>query len=262
MISVKCRLQTRLTIFYDDKMQQMTRSFLFILILFLFYTLSASNCTAYKLATGDFSEIQHKVDLLEEKAIAKKQFTDDEKAFLKDLYGSLVFGGRLLGYKEAAHMLEHYLKASGTPLKIDESIYLENKKVRQALHKVRVCINNDILHRTLKSHYYSGTINIGYKENPRLFYFSNVFVLQAKPVKVAESYCSIRWRVELTAHFPSYDEQKQKFGSYHYFRTPFTTNSKGETFTIDDGLSHYLSTVGLAKEFIYYAEWVTGMGTE
>ncbi|MBN1799689.1 MAG: hypothetical protein JW822_14025 [Spirochaetales bacterium] len=230
-----------------------------VLVILVLLSALVMGCTAYKLATGDFSELQHRVDLLEQKAIEKQQFTHEEKEFLKDLYGSLVFGGRLLGYKEAANMLDRYLKASGAPLKIAESIYRENKKVQQVMQKITVCIKRDILQKTIKSSYTSEAIVVEHKENPRLFYFSNVFVLQAKPVKIAEDYYIVKWRVELTARFPSYDEQKQRYGVYKYFRTPFNTNSQGQIFTIDDGLSHYLCVVGLAKEFIYYAEWITDL---
>lgn len=242
--------------------ERRVRPRLIIIILLFFFTLCILSCTAYKLAAGDFSEIQRKVDLLEEKAIEKQEFTDEEKEFLKDLYNSLVFGGRLLGYKEAANMLEHYLNASGTPLRINEGIYLENKKVEQAMQKIKIRIKADILKKAVKHNYTSDTIVVEHKKNPRLFYFSNVFALQAKPIKIEKNYYIIKWKVELKAHFPSYSEQQQRYSDYKYFRTPFTTNSQGETFNIDDGLSHYLTRLGLAKEFIYYAEWTTGTESE
>jgi hypothetical protein len=230
-----------------------------IIILQLFLIFVVSSCNVYKLATGDFQEIQIKVDALEEKAIAGQEFKDEEKGFIRDLYGSLVFGGRLLGYKEAADMLERYLNASGESLRISEEIYIQNKKVEAAVQTIKKKINTDIRKGAVQEIYVSANITITHQENPRLFYFSNVFQLQAKPVKIEGRYCHIRWRVELTAKFPSYAEQKRLYGDNKYFRTPFVTNSKGQSFTIDDGLSHYLTILGMAKEFTYYAEWTTGI---
>lgn len=232
------------------------------ILLHSFCLLLILSCTAYKLASGDFKEIQGKVDILEQKAIEKQEFTREEKEFLEDLYGSIVFGGRLLGYKEAAAMLEHYLNASGKPLRIDEEIYLKTEKVKSVMRKMDAWIIADIKRNKLRDSYNSEQIIIEHKKNPRLFYFSNVFVLKAKPIKIRKNYYIIKWRVELRAHFPSYSEQQQRYGDYKYFRTPFTTNSQGETFNIDDGLSYYLTTLGLAKEFIYYAEWTTGTESE
>lgn len=219
------------------------------------WLLLSVSCTTCKLASGDFTELQARVDSLEAKAVAKQEFSAEDKAFLRELYGSLVFGGRLLGYREAADMLDRYLAATGEPLRLDSKVYEQNAKVQDAMRALEAQIRKDHAAQRLRERYVSQNIGFSVNENARLFYFSNVFVLQALPREREDGSLQILFRVELPGRFNSYDEEMARFGRTGVFKTPFNTNAKGETFTIDDGLSQYLVVLGLAKEFIYYSEW-------
>jgi hypothetical protein len=212
-------------------------------------------CTASQLASGDFAEIQARVDVQEKKAIKKKEFSSDDKAFLKDLYASLAFGGRVIGHREAADMLERYLAATGEPLRLGSEAYQADPKVKAAVAKLEFRIRADAARSVVRKKYVSDRMNVSVSEDARLFYFSNVFFVQAFPEKNTGSHFRIRFRVDLTARFVSYDEEKALFGKCGIYRTPLMKNDKGETFTIDDGLSQYLTVLGLAKVFDYYSEW-------
>jgi hypothetical protein len=235
------------------------KSWIRIFIVSVFFGSIMSSCTACQLASGDFKAIQDRVDALEQKAIKKEEFTADDKAFLSDLYSSLVFGGRVLGHREAADMLARYLEATGEPLRIDQGVYLENRKVQAAVAKLKARMAADLAAGRPRESYASPPITFSVKENPRLFYFSNVFVLRASPAAPEGGRRRVLFRVELEARFISYDEEKTRFGRYAVHRTPFNTNARGETFTIDDGLSQYLTVLGLAKEFVYFSEWTDAL---
>lgn len=227
---------------------------LFILII-LISAVFPTACLASKIASGDFKEIQARVDILEKKAIDKKQFTNDDKAFLKDLYSSLAFGGRMIGHREAADMLDRYLAATGESLWFGSEAYEANPKVKAAMEKPKSRIRADYSRGALREKYATERIFVSVSEDARLFYFSDVFFLQARPEKTADNRLRIIFRVDLTAHFISYDEEKARYGGCGRVCTPFAKNGKGETFAIDDGLSQYLTVLGLAKEFGYYSEW-------
>ncbi len=228
-----------------------------ILLMAVPICLSLTTCTASKIASGDFAEIQTRVDALEKKAIGKKEFSEDDKAFLKDLYASLAFGGRIMGHREAADMLDRYLAATGEPLRLGSEAYEANAKVKAAVVKLASRIRADLSRRVARKKYLSDRIVVSISEDARLFYFSNVFFLQAFPDTADGDRPRIRFRVDLTSHFVSYDEEKKIYGRCGRVSTPFVTNGKGSTLTIDDGLSNYLTVIGLAKEFGYYSEWTS-----
>ncbi|MBN2352277.1 MAG: hypothetical protein JXD23_06885 [Spirochaetales bacterium] len=218
-----------------------------------------ASCTASKIASGDFAEIQARVDALEKKAIEKKEFSQDDKAFLKDLYSSLAFGGRFIGHNEAADMLERYLAGTGESLRLGSGAYEANAKVKAAMEKLKSRIRADAARGKVRDKYSSDRITVTVSEDARLFYFSNVFFVMAIPEKTADGRYRIRFRVDLTARFISYAEEKARYGKYGRVRTPFVKNDKGEVFTLDDGLSQYLTVIGLAKVFDYYSEWTVNL---
>lgn len=59
------------------------------------------------------------------------------------------------------------------------------------------------------------------------------------------------WRVDDYWDYTSFEKQKQ-LGRYDVTHLPLAGD---KVLKLPDGLSHYLTTLGLAKEFSYYSEW-------
>jgi hypothetical protein len=217
--------------------------------------------TALRIASGDIDGIQKKIDLLESRAIAGAAFSESEKAFLIDLYDALALGGRALGYSEASAMLRHYLHGNGEPLRVGSKAYSANPEVRAAMEALLSRVRDDRPRHGDRTIYSSPPLHIAPEEDPRLFYFSNIFTLEAMPEDGDADSFVVLFRVELTCRFPSYRDQERMFRDARHFHTPFPTPRRGKVLTIDDGLSQYLTVIGAAKEFQYTAEWsVDGNG--
>jgi hypothetical protein len=223
----------------------------------LFFILVPGTGTAIQIALGNIEEIQKKVDLLEEKAIAGETFSEGEKSFLTDLYDAIAFGGKLMGYAEASAMLSHYLHGNGTPLFVGAEAYTRNQKVKEAAVAVKERIKADINGGAFNKdrQYQSGKIVIDPAEDARLFYLSNIFYITARVNTDKTGRHVILFRVELEAKFISYDEMKKRFHDPKHFHTPFPTLQEGKVLALDDGLSHHLVTIGLAREYVYGTEW-------
>lgn len=74
--------------------------------------------------------LQTQLDLLEQKAILKISFSEEDKEFVSDFYRTLAQGGRLiLVARQAGLMMDHYLDAKGTAYELDSVIFTSNTKV-------------------------------------------------------------------------------------------------------------------------------------
>ena len=89
--------------------------------------------------------------------------------------------------------------------------------------------------------------------NKRLHYANNRFILDSTTTLPAGSSRMLItvWRVEDEYVFASFEEQKKK-GRHDVTVIPMPG---GRQLRLPDGLSHDLTTLGLAMEFSHYADW-------
>lgn len=237
----------------------------------------------YYLATGDADEIQKEIDRLTKKARNQQVFTADEKNFLVDLYEWIATGGRWKwvtsptqydkGLWEAGELLNHYLNGEGKELQIDSSIYENSVIVQYAAAEMKKVIAADLARtKTIrnkgevwstqvltaknfgdanaKGQILTGGVLLAEQSNSRLKYANNRFVLKSSSTFTADS-VTTKWRVDDEWDYNSFAEQKKQ-------RRNDVTHLPlrgGKVLKLPDGLSHYLTTAGIAKEFPFYAEW-------
>jgi len=103
-----------------------------------------------------------------------------------------------------------------------------------------------------------GGVLLAEQGNARLKNANNRFVLRSKstPVQVAKGApdpiaITTIWRVEDSWDYNSFAQQKKE-GRNDVTHLPL---AGGKVLKLPDGLSHYLTVEGLAKEFTHYAEW-------
>lgn len=70
-----------------------------------------------------FDLLQNTIDYLSCKARLKKPFTGNEKEFMKELFEAMWWGGKYLGYREAAKLANHYVNGGGNSLRINSDVY-------------------------------------------------------------------------------------------------------------------------------------------
>ena len=250
--------------------------------------------TPLALVSGNIVELQKKVNKLTEKARQNRSFTIKEKKFLYDLYSWLATGGRWKwlskmdlgkydqGLWEAGELLQHYLDGEGKPLEIDSTIYENSVIVKYAMGKIKEAVTRDIsssgkirnngrisstdvLAKTsFKSVTESGQILKGgvllaEQGNTRLKYANNRFVLKSQST-VAENHfwqpdnvinIETVWRVDDRWDYESFSAQRKKRIN-HITVIPLRG---GKFLKLHDGLSHYLTVMGVAKEFDYFSQW-------
>jgi hypothetical protein len=246
----------------------------------------------YDLMTGDVAKVQKKVDALTAKARRGAHFKPDEKAFVVDLYEWIATGGRWKwvsssptepgqGLWEAGQLLGHYLHGGGKTLKIDSHIYETSVIVQYAMGEIKNAVTADLAHAgkirsngeigsshvlkkksfgdsKSKGQILDGGVLLAEQSNARLKNANNRFVLRSKSThgQVTKGLASpvavtTTWRVEDSWDYNSFAEQKKQ-GRNDVTDLPL---GGGKILRLPDGLSHYLTVEGLAKEFTHYAEW-------
>ena len=132
----------------------LTCLFIFILI----YFPSGQAPLAFTLGTGiGIVELQERVNGLENRPIAEKVRSGEDRVFLKNLYTCFAKGGRLVFVlRTTASMMERYLSCEGTLLQIDASTFRENGNVQTMMKRLRSQIDADKrAGRTLQAVYIS-----------------------------------------------------------------------------------------------------------
>ena len=234
------------------------------------------------LATGHVEKIQAQIDDLTEKAKKKRAFSADDKEFLTDLYGWIAWGGGRKGLGEASKLLAHYLNGNGKSLEIDSEVYQSSVIVRYAVGEIKSAIagdvrkagvirnNGNVASRDIlkkksfgdvgtKGQILDNGILLAEQNNVRLKNANNRFGLtsiskvadnefwESDAVRIVET----RWRVDDSWDFASFGQQRKEK------RNDFTVLPLrgGKSLRLPDGLSHYLTQLGLAMEFEHYSEW-------
>lgn len=228
-------------------------------------------------ATGDLKYLQDAIDFLTCKAKAKMEFDADDKEFLKEIYEAFWWGGHYKGYKEAAKLANHYVNGEGNgkanPLKIDPEVYktskiviatmvamkkfiLEKKNNKKTFFEFR-CDNVEFRsksytkplmtmnYRTEGKMKSTGVLEAA-QDNQRLHKTDGHFYLQALSVLLPSRKIKTTWRVDSLYDFEPFEKHD------YYTHIPLGQHK----LILSDGLSEYMTRIGVAKTFWYRAEWI------
>jgi len=238
--------------------------------------------------------MQNAVDYLTCKAKAKMPFTEEEKRFLVELFEAFSLGGKVLswipgrdGLPEAAMLAKHYVHGGGKTVEVDSNLYKSSVIVRDTMAAMKEFIKESVNKKKpipplLQSndpsfmrskHFgklslYKGNRNSdtqGYvrddngvlvteQNNKRLHYADNRFFLHAFSTFtkfIDKTRVHTRWRVD---SIWDYEPFGKKDDGKHISEIPMGY-SREHILKLPDGLSQYMTVLGIAKVFDYWAEW-------
>jgi hypothetical protein len=220
--------------------------------------------------------LQNAVDYLTCKAKGKLAFSHDDKEFLREIFEAFWWGGRLRGWPEAAQLANHYVHGKGDKLQIKADVYHSSVIVRDAMAAMRDFIRHRITAKKAFSSIRSDGADFrassqfrqigrsagrsaaaqGYalpggsllaeQNNSRLKNADHRFYLQAHSLLFSEAKVHTRWRVDSSYDFEPFD------------KADYYTNivlADGMVLRVPDGLSQYMTVLGVADAFPYWAEW-------
>lgn len=224
---------------------------------------------------NSFNLLQNTIDYLACKGKLNKRFTDNEKEFMKELFEALWWGGKYHGFHEAAKLANHYVNGKGKPLRIDSEVYKKSVIVSDAVHALKSHIKEKSKQNKpiafvktsdqdfLKSNHASplkpgkrSALRQGYilndgallveQSNFRLKNTDHRFHLYVNTKKGNKiGFFVSRWRVESLYDF-------EPFAKKYVTDIPLTNDFM---LKLPDGLSHYLTKIGVAKDFKYTSDW-------
>jgi hypothetical protein len=217
---------------------------------------------AFTLATGiGMIDLQSKVNELETKAINKREFSQEEVNFLRNLFLTMSRGARYsLILEESGKLTKHYLDMSGRDYKLPSFLFYDNDKVKKKMEIIKKEFWSDLQNNTVKSRYETKEFYMPDKSVPDsiyALYYGKLFMTPRINESGGEE---MTWRAEVPWFWPKYDDLKERFGDYkaHSFTIPNLKSIFGKTensLRVDDGLGEHLVTLGVAKPFLAYSEW-------
>jgi hypothetical protein len=225
-------------------------------------------------AKDALQRMQAAVDYLTWKAKSGSAFKAEERTFLVELFECFAWGGRGMGYFEAAKLAQHYVHGDGQLLQLDESLYSSSvivmdvqrvmkREVADLLRRSKGAVaalssadsrllrRRDFLalqakSRNLKSQ--GRVLHGGWlfteQDNQRLQKANNRFQLTSLS-QPNDAMISTTWRVDDEYVFEPFSKG---------FFTEINLGPK-MTLKMPDGLSQYMTKLGIAKEFKHFAEW-------
>jgi hypothetical protein len=220
-----------------------------------------------------FDLLQNTIDYLTCKGKLGKPFSNNEKEFMKELFEALWWGGKYHGFKEAAELANHYVNGEGKPLTINAQVYKESVIVKDAMFALKSHIKDIAAKRSpvsslktsdskfLKSKHAiplkqgrRSVASQGYilsdgallveQTNQRLKNADHRFHLWVNTAISPNNFIS-KWKVESTYDF-------EPFNKGYVTGIPLAKNF---VLKLPDGLSHYLTKIGVAKDFKYTSTW-------
>lgn len=229
----------------------------------------------------ELTYMQDAIDYLTGKAKAKLDFEDDEKEFLKEIYEAFWWGGHYKGLKEAAQLANNYVNGDGNtkanPFVIDAEVYRTSKIVIATMEVMKQFILEEKKynrqfsplqcdHPRLRSRPYakhllrmnyrtegkmksSGVLEAA-QNNQRLHKTDGHFFLQAISRALPNKRIETIWRVESLYDFEPFEKHD------YYTLIPLGSHN----LKLPDGLSEYMTKIGVAKAFWYKAEWAEVWG--
>lgn len=220
-----------------------------------------------------FDLLQNTIDYLTCKGKAGRQFTSNEKEFMKELFEALWWGGKYHGFKEAAELANHYVNGDGKILTINAQVYKESVIVKDTMTAMKSYIKDIAAKRSPLSNISTGDrafLNSSYAKplmrgkrnvnthgyilnngallveqtNQRLKNADHRFYLKVNTTKNGVNFLS-SWKVESVYDF-------EPFSKGYITDIPL---AKGFVLKLPDGLSHHLTKIGVAKDFKYISTW-------
>lgn len=203
--------------------------------------------------------LQERVDALELQAIRGVRFTDADVAFLRDLYGTLATGGRLvLVLGQTGKLMQHYLERSGTDYRLSRGLF-DTRPVRTEMARLRSKLEAQAC--TAPVPLVSPEFALSGRGDPLDARFAfNTGTLRLQAQRSSTGRCVLHWRAEAPWVWPSYEILQRKNGKYHANNVPMPNlrvliSRNAPMLHLDDGLGQHLVSLGLAKPFLAYAEW-------
>lgn len=223
-------------------------------------------------AQTDLKYLQEALNYLTCKARNKLTFEADEKEFLKEVYEAFYWGGRYKGFKEAANLANHYVNGQGRLLTINAEIYSQSKVVQATMKAMKQHIqdlaaakksftrfkcNNPVFMATpyvtpLKRMNFrtegkmkAGGVLEAAQNDQRLHKADGHFYLEATTVRAPNGGYKTVWSVDSIYDFEPFERKN------YYTEIPLGSNK----LIIYDGLSEYMTRIGVAKVFNYRATW-------
>ncbi|MCL2589948.1 MAG: hypothetical protein FWD67_03470 [Betaproteobacteria bacterium] len=242
----------------------------------------------------DKAVMQNAVDYLTCKAKAKMPFTEDEKHFLVEVFEAFWWGGKILdwipgmdGMPEAATLANHYVHGDGKTLEVSAELYKTSVIVRDTMAAMKAFIGESInkgipvpLLRSgdlnfMKSQHFAKVsrgrgrnqqtqghvLNDGAlqaeQQNLRLRFADHRFHLQAYSSVIGntptgKTHMHTRWRVD---SIWDYEPFRNTTEDAKYISELPMGHSREHKLVLPDGLSQYMTVLGIAKVFNYWAEW-------
>ena len=209
-----------------------------------------------RLATGiDIATLQEQIDGLEELAIKRRPFSEDQKAFLREFYTTLAKGARLtIVLSGSGRLMDHYLNGSGEAFELDPSIVRDNANVQAQMALLRERLQTEGATSASSPTFYM----------PDASEWDSVFGLYHGTISVAEVTTPdgvfLEWRGTVPWTWPSYESLKKKYGDYHAESFPLPNPislvaGEAHALRVDNGLGEYLTRLDLAREFVAFATW-------
>ena len=218
-----------------------------------------------------------------------------EATGIGNMIGGILEIGYIQGMPEAAELANHYVHGNGKTLVINPGIYKSSVIVRDTMAAMKAFIRESVskgipvpvlrsgdpkfmrsphcakLHKSRRDEFTQGYVLFDgalktEEMNKRLHYADNRFHLHAYSqafvnflpplfsTSVSKTpYMCTRWRVEETWDYQSFEKTSYASGKAI---TDIPMGYKREhRLRLPDGLSHYMTVLGVAKEFKYWAEW-------
>lgn len=221
-----------------------------------------------------FDFLQNTINYLSCKGKLNKSFTDDEKEFMKELFEALWWGGKFKSYDEAARLANHYVNGAGESIKINPELYIKSIIVSDAMLALKNHIKEKstkkkpiALIKTSDPDFLQSSYSLSLKQGKRsasrqgcilgdgalLVEQSNQalkntdhrFHLHVKTTKGGDNLYMSFWSVESVYDF-------EPFAKNNITNIPL---AKDFILKMPDGLAHYLTIIGVAKDFTYTAVW-------
>ena len=224
---------------------------------------------------GSFDLLQNTVDYLECKARLNKDFSQNEKEFMKELFESMWWGGKVRGFYEAAKLANHYVNGNGVYVRLSPEMYKKSVIVSDTIIAMKAYIKEKVAKNSIKSlrSNDAGFLNSSYASKLKRGLRSAKTQGYIDPRKgnvllVEQSYSRLKYadhKFHLSVNISGnnnvgYTLIWRILNTYDY--QPFSVNNISElpigknlNLKLHDGLSHYLTIIGVAKEFKYSASW-------
>lgn len=223
--------------------------------------------------------VQAAIDYLNCKGKADMTFTDSEKTFMRELFESFEWGGRLRGRPEAAQLAGHYVSGHGAAVEINSQVYERSVVVSDTTEAMQAHIRDladngaafeslstsdssfrqsehirDVMRingsRDIATEGYVQSDGLVFAEqgNERLQNADNRFFIESSTVRTSNGGFETTYTVSNVYDFEPYS----KGDKY----TELWLNEEGLSVRIPDGLSEYMdSGLNIAKVFDYHAQW-------